>query len=136
MRLKLDARTVAALKLDDNKTEECFWDLTLPGFAHRLRRSHDRTQVLRSWVVQYKRAGATRRMTLGSAQVLTVEAARTMARKLLGKVATGEDPAADRRDRRSKDKVSFRSQVDEYLAIRRGEIRPKTLSEITRYLSG
>jgi integrase len=133
--MRLDAKSVAALKLD-GKTDAIFFDDTLPCFGYRLRRSHDRTKVLRSWIVQYKRAGATRRITLGSAEVLSAEAARTAAKKVLARVHLGEDPAADRRDRREKDKLSVRSQVDEYLAIKAREVRPTTLREVTRYLSG
>ena len=133
--MNLTAKSVAALKLD-GKTDVIFFDDTLPCFGYRLRLSHDRTKVLRSWVAQYKRAGATRRITLGSAEVLGAEAARTAAKKVLGRVALGEDPAADRRERRDKDRLSLRSVIDEYLALKSREVRPKTLREITRYLTG
>ena len=133
--MNLTAKSVAALKLD-GKTDVIFFDDTLPCFGYRLRLSHDRTKVLRSWVAQYKRAGATRRITLGSAEVLGAEAARAAAKKVLGRVALGEDPAADRRERRDKDRLSLRSVIDEYLALKSREVRPKTLREITRYLTG
>ena len=133
--MNLTAKSVAALKLD-GKTDVIFFDDTLPCFGYRLRLSHDRTKVLRSWVAQYKRAGATRRITLGSAEVLGAEAARAAAKKVLGRVALGGDPAADRRERRDKDRLSLRSVIDEYLALKSREVRPKTLREITRYLTG
>jgi integrase len=133
--MNLNAKAVAALKLD-GKQDAIFFDETMPGFGYRLRLSHDGQRVLRSWVVQYKRAGATRRMLLGSAEVLSAEAARTAAKKVLGRVALGEDPAADRRERRDKDKLSLRSQVDDYLAIKARELRPHSLRDVTRYLTG
>ena len=133
--MNLNAKTVAALKLD-GKSDVIFFDDAMPGFGYRLRLSHDGKRVLRSWVVQYKRAGATRRMLLGSAEVLSAEAARTAAKKVLGRVALGEDPAADRRERRDKDKLSLRSQVDDYLAIKARELRPHSLRDVTRYLTG
>jgi integrase len=133
--MRLDAKSVAALKLD-GKTDAIHFDDTLPGFGYRLRRSHDGSRVLRSWIVQYKRAGASRRILLGSAEVLGADPARVAAKKLLAKVALGEDPQADRRDRREKDKLSLRSQVEVYLAFKKGEVRAKTLTEITRYLTG
>jgi integrase len=133
--MRLDGKSVAALKLD-GKTDVIFFDDTLPCFGYRLRLSHDRSKVLRSWVVQYKRAGATRRVLIGSAEVLSAEVARTAAKKVLARVHLGEDPAADRRERREKDKLSLRSQVDDYLAIKAREVRPTTLREVTRYLSG
>src|SRR5262245_66084313 len=126
--MKLTAPSAAALTLD-GKDDVIHFDDTIPGFGYRLRRSRDRGRVLRSWVVQYKRAGATRRMTLGSADVLVAEAARAAAKKVLGRVALGEDPAADRRERRDKDKLSLRSQVDDYLAIKARELRPHSLRD-------
>ena len=57
--MNLTAKSVAALKLD-GKTDVIFFDDTLPCFGYRLRLSHDRTKVLRSWVAQYKRAERSR----------------------------------------------------------------------------
>src|SRR5262245_1683690 len=132
--MRLDARSVAALKLD-GKTDAIYFDDAMPGFGYRLRLGSG-GKMMRSWIAQYKRAGATRRITLGSADVLGAEAARAAAKKVLAKVALGEDPAADRRDRRDKDKLSLRSVIDEYLGLKAREVRPKTLREITRYLTG
>ncbi len=56
-------------------------------------------------------------MLLGSADVLGAEQARAAAKKMFAKVALGEDPQADKADRRDKDRLSLRSVVDEYLAI-------------------
>jgi integrase len=132
--VKLTAKGVAALKLDGRK-DAIFFDEDMPGFGYRLRLgSGDKT--LRSYVVQYRRAGATRRILLGSAAVLSAEAARAAAKKILARVALGEDPAGDRHERRAKDKLSVRGVVDEYLAAKAPEIRAKTLREITRYLTG
>jgi integrase len=55
---------------------------------------------------------------------------------VLGKVALGEDPAGDRRDRRDRDRNTMRALVDEYLAAKRKEVRPKTFNEVERYLTG
>ena len=132
--MKLDAKSVAALKLDGKK-DAIFFDDAMPGFGYRLRLGGG-GKVLRSWVVQYRRGGATRRILLGSAEVLGAEPARAAAKKLLAKVALGEDPQADKRARRDKDRLSLRSVIDEYLALKAREIRPKTLREVTRYLTG
>ena len=107
---------------------------SLPGFGFRLRLASG-GKVLRSWVVQYKRAGSTRRITIGSAEVLGAEAARTAAKKLLAKVALGEDPQAVRVDRRGKDLLTMRSQAGEYLAAKEHELAKRTLIEMRRYLT-
>jgi integrase len=106
------------------------------GFGYRLRTAHPGPPIRKSWVVQYKRAGATRRMLLGQASVLGAEQARLQARAVLCKVAQGEDPASDRRDRRDHDQNTMRALVAEYLAVKRSEVRPKTFTEMERYLTG
>ena len=75
------------------KAEHIAWDDDLPGFGYRLRVSG--SKILRTWVAQYKRAGATRRITLGAANVLSAEQARLAAKKVLGAVALGQDPQAE-----------------------------------------
>jgi integrase len=132
--MKLDAKTVATLDLGD-KRDAIFFDEGMPGFGYRLRLGSG-GKVMRSWIVQYRRAGATRRILLGSAEVVGAEAARVAAKKLLAKVALGEDPQAERIDRRGKDKLSLRSVVDEYLAAKERDVRPRTFRELKRYLTG
>jgi integrase len=131
--MKLDARAVASLKLD-GKNDIIIFDDAMHGFGYRLRRGAG-GKVLRSWITQYKRAGATRRITLGSAEVLGAEAARAAAKKILARVALGEDPQGARIDRRGKDLLTLRSQVTEYLAAREREVRPHTFVEMGRYLT-
>jgi integrase len=131
--MRLDAKTVAALKLD-GKSDAIFFDGEMPGFGYRLRRGAG-GKVRSSWVVQYRRGGATRRLLLGSASVLGAEQARAAAKKVLARVALGEDPQADKVDRRGKDKLSLRSVVDEYLAAKQRQVRPRTYTEVRRYLA-
>ena len=114
--MRLDAKSTAALKLGD-KSDMIVFDDVMAGFGYRLRRGAG-GKTLRSWIVQYKRAGATRRLLLGSAEVLGAEQARTMAKKALGKIANGEDPQADKADRRGKDALTMRSQVTEFLSVK------------------
>ena len=88
--MKLDTKTVAALKLD-GKQDAIHFDDQLAGFGYRLRQGAG-GKVLRSWIAQYRRAGATRRVLIGVGEVLSAEQARAAAKKLLAKVALGEDP--------------------------------------------
>jgi integrase len=132
--MHLDAKSVAALTLD-GKTDAIHFDDEMAGFGYRLRLGAG-GKVLRSWIVQYRRAGASRRLLLGSAAVLGAEQARGMAKKALAKVALGEDPQADRLDRRGKDRLTTRAVIDEYLAVKQREVRPRTLHSVTSYLTG
>jgi integrase len=134
--MRLNAKTVAMLTLPAGKTDHIEWDDQVRGFGYRLRAARAGAQIRKSWVVQYKRAGATRRMLLGQAAVLGAEQARLQARAVLGKVAQGEDPASDRRDRRDRDQNTMRALVAEYLAAKQSEVRPKTFTGMERYLTG
>jgi integrase len=130
--MKLTKNSITALGLD-GKSDAIFFDDEVPGFGIRLRLAAG-GKVARNWIVQWKRSGATNRLRIGSAGVLDVRAAREEAKKVLGRVALGEDPSADRRERREKDALTFRSQVTEFLAAKQSELAPRSLREATRYL--
>jgi integrase len=134
--MNLTAKAVAALVLPAGKDDAIHFDDRLAGFGYRLRRRTNDGPVRRSWVAQYRRAGGTRRMLLGSAEVLNAEQARAAATKVLAAVALGEDPQADRIDRRAKDQLSIRGVVDEYLSARQPALRTRTFTEVRRYLTG
>jgi integrase len=131
--MKLTDKIVTALTLD-GKRDAIFFDDELRGFGFRLREGAG-GKVLKSWVCQYRRAGSSRRMLLGPAEVLNAEAARTKAKKVLGRIWQGEDPAADRAERRTKDRVTMRAVVDEYIADREADWRSPTLRDNRRYLT-
>jgi integrase len=131
--MKLDAKTIAALKLGD-KTDAIYFDDSMAGFGYRLRMGAG-GKVMASWIAQYKQSGATRRIRIGPSPLIGLDAARAAAKKILGKVALGEDPQADRSDRRGKDALTMRTQVLEFLAHKQAELAPRTYVETKRYLS-
>lgn len=70
------------------------WDGELRGFGVRVS-----GKGVKSFVIQYRNGeGRSRRTVLGRVGVLTVEEARSVARIKLGQVASGVDPAAERRE--------------------------------------
>jgi integrase len=133
--MKLTAATVRALTLPPGKTDHVEWDSDLPRFGLRLRLSHDRSKVLKSWTVQYRHGGRKPRIKLGAPETLSAEQARVAARKILAAVDLGQDPAADKRDRRDKDALTLRSQVTEFLAAKEPDLAPRTFVEVSRYLT-
>ena len=79
--MKIDNRFLARLKLPHAKADHIVFDGDLPGFGLRLRgRSNE---VRRNFIVQYRANGRTRRMLIGSADVLSAEQARAAAKKIL-----------------------------------------------------
>ena len=90
------ARQITKRLIDASKpkaTEYFVWDGALAGFGVRVQPSG-----VMSYVVKYRagsgRGAPTRRLTLGKVGTLTPDEARTLAKKTLGSVAHGADPAA------------------------------------------
>jgi len=96
---RITKRAVDALR--PSTTDLFMWDEEVRGFGVLVTpRGH------KSYVVQYRvpgagRRGHARRIVLGNHGVLTAEEARRLARRELGKVAQGANPAADRTARRA-----------------------------------
>ncbi|MBV8108290.1 MAG: DUF4102 domain-containing protein, partial [Hyphomicrobiales bacterium] len=133
--MKLDSKAAAALELPAGKADVIYFDDTLIGFGLRLRAGAG-GKVLRSWIVQYRRAGAGRRYLIGSADVLGADKARAAAKEVLAKVALGQDPSADRADRRDADKLTFRKAVEDFLTFKGRHLRPNSFAGTRRYLTG
>jgi integrase len=132
--MKLDSKTVGELELPSGKVDVIHFDDALPGFGYRLRMSGG--SVRKSWVAQYRQHGATRRVLVGSADVLTSEQARTAAKRILAQAALGEDPQAKKSERRAQTKFTFATVADDYLAVKQPTVRSATYVENRRYLTG
>ncbi len=75
-----------------NGRDYVIWDSELPGFGLRVFASGKR-----SYVLQYRSLGRSRRYTIGLHGVWTPEMARLEAKAQLGRIARGDNPAEEKR---------------------------------------
>lgn len=105
--MRISKRSVDALKPE--AADYFAWDDELPGFGVRIYASGRR-----SYLVQYRVARRTRRITLGLHGALTPEEARRQAKIKLGEIAGGADPAETKKlDREG---MTIRELCERYLA--------------------
>jgi integrase len=87
--VKITKRVVEAA--DAREKDYLIWDDELPGFGLRVFSTGKR-----SYVIQYRTRGRSRRYTIGLHGAWAPETARREARMQLGRVAGGDDPVEDR----------------------------------------
>jgi len=103
-----------------NKDQFFYRDKELKGFALRVT-----AKGIKSFIVETTIGNKVRRMTIGRYGKVTAEDARKEAKKILGKIAAGGDPVAEKKQARAKS-VTLREVFEEYLKVR------KNLKETTR----
>ncbi len=107
MREKLTAQRVESIKPGAKRAD--FWDSALPGFSLRVAESG-----AKSWSCVYRHQGRVRRYTIGSYPKISLADARDAARKVLKKVALGDDPAGAKQAARAAD--SFGELFELYMS--------------------
>jgi integrase len=98
------------------KSQEIFWDSSLPGFGFVVTEAGHK-----SYVVQYRHAGRSHRMSLKG--VLGLNAAKKEALKLLADVARGRDPLAERQKANRAAADTFAAIAAEYIRREAGNVR-------------
>lgn len=136
-KVRLTQRTVEDAQCPPGKKDALLFDRDLRGFALRVGSTGGKT-----FLVQFNVAGERRRLPLGALGVLTVDEARKRALAILGDVAKGLDPVAEKRaiiaTRKAAvtaakalaavDAFTFGKLVDAWAAARAGERRPGYLA--------
>lgn len=117
MKAKITKRLVDTLRAGPG--DRTIFDTEIPGFALRVRKTGGM-----SYAVEYKaghgRGAPTRRVTIGPVGKMTPDEARAAARKVLGSVAHGKDPAAEKASERRA--LSLGEVVEAFL---RGHVEAK-----------
>ncbi len=84
--LRLSTRTVGRLSVAER--EAIFWDRDLPGFGVRVYPSGTKT-----FVVQSRAEGRSRRLTIGRHGAITADEARERAARIIARIKSWDDPA-------------------------------------------
>ena len=106
-------------------------DTEIFGFALRV------GKTAKTYIAENKVNGKTVRFTIGKHGVVTAEQARIQARKILGQMASGNNPVEDKKALRAKT-VMLEEVLAEFLAARKS-LKPRTIADyqdvLKRYLS-
>ena len=110
------------------------WDSELAGFAVRIEPSGTKSFVVRYRADGGGRTAPQRLVTIGRFGNLTVEEARKEAKKVLGRIAVGEDPGAERNSKRREMKVAALVDLyeEEGCYIQRGVRQGEPMKPLTK----
>lgn len=126
--VKLTKSFADKVKPIPDKDQAFYRDIELKGFALRVTASGTK-----SFVVEKIIGNKVRRITLGKySDALPVEKARRKAQVLLGQIADGIDPIAEKRTTKMRS-VSLKQVLDDYMQARKS-LKPKTLYDYKRVL--
>ncbi|CZP06053.1 Putative prophage CPS-53 integrase [Legionella pneumophila] len=119
---KLTKTIVDKLEHIAGKTQTFYRDNDLKGFALRVT-----SGGVKSFIVETRINGKVKRVTLGKYGNLTVEEARKQAKSLLGSVARGDDPIAEKKTKKVH-AMTLQQVLNDYLKARK-DLKPRTLND-------
>ena len=126
--MKLTKKIVDDAKLPVDKDQVFYRDDQLKGFALRVTASGTK-----SFVVEKNIGNKVRRITLGKYGALTVEQARKEAQKIIGQIATGIDPIAEKLNAKMS-AVTLNEVFEDYKKARKS-LKHNTLYNYERVLT-
>jgi integrase len=129
--MKFTKDSVARFKMPEGKSDHIEFDDNMPGFGLRIRAGAEGQH--RSFIAQYKIGQTTRRVTIGNAAKVTLEAARVKAKEIFSEVALGDDPQADKRSAR--DALTLGKLITSYLEAAKQHQRPTTYRGTEHHLN-
>jgi integrase len=124
--MKFTKQGIAELALPDGKSDLIVFADDLPGFGIRLRPGGRKT-----FVVQYRAGHKQHRETLGDVRRVDLAQARDAAKRKLGAVSLGHDPAEERQRKAALTMGSF---VPRFLERKRASVRASSFLPIKLHL--
>ncbi len=120
--LRLIKSVIDKLEPIAGKDQSFFRDETLKGFALRITGNG-----VKSFIVETRINGKVKRVTLGKYGNITAEEARKQAKSILGSVAKGDDPIAEKKTQRV-NAMPLKQVLNDYLKARK-DLKPRTLTD-------
>tara|TARA_R110002050_G_scaffold269917_2_gene412730 strand:+ start:278235 stop:279422 length:1188 start_codon:yes stop_codon:yes gene_type:complete len=121
----VDKVEIPALSSTGASTQSFYRDAAIVGFGLRVT-----SGGAKSFIVEKRINGKVKRITLGRYGNLTVEQAKKEAMKILGKVATGSDPIAEKKEKNVRS-LSLQDTYDDYLKTRK-DLKESTIHDYNR----
>lgn len=126
--VKINKSFVDRASTPTDKDQIFYRDSEVKGFALRIT-----SAGTKSFVVEKIIGKKVRRITLGKYGSLTTETARKEAQKLLGQIASGKDPIADKQAAKIRE-VTLKEVYTGYLKTRKS-LKPKTIYDYNRVVN-
>jgi integrase len=123
----VDKVEIPALSSTGSSTQSFYRDSAIVGFGLRVT-----SGGAKSFIVEKRINGKVKRITLGRYGNLTVEQAKKEAQKILGKVATGSDPIAEKKEKNVRS-LSLLDTYNDYLNTRK-DLKQTTISDYNRVM--
>lgn len=121
-KLTVDKLSIPSMLANNKRVQKRYYDDHLKGFGVRTT-----SGGAKAFFVEKRTGGKLRRITIGRYPELTVEQARKEAQKLLGKIATGIDPVAEKKESKAK-AVTLKQVFADYLNARKS-LKPNTVRD-------
>jgi integrase len=134
--MKLTERKIEILAVEHGRKDRLIFDDTQRGLAVRVTASGSR-----SYLCQYSLHGQKWRVPLGACSALSLSGAREAAAAIMGDVAKGRNPAAERKEaaaaeraKRARDRLTLRMLIDDWNRLHLAGRRPSYAAEAVRAL--
>lgn len=126
-KLVVDKLPIPPAVVKNRTVQKRYYDDILKGFGIRVTSGGSK-----SFFIEKLISRKLRRITIGRYPALTVELARKQAQKLLGEIAMGIDPIAERKEQKAKS-ITLKETFDAYL-IARKDLKPLTILDYQRLM--